>query len=124
MSAFQKYAACNYDKLTGKTSRVNDFQIIEKGSQLFKENTGKGYDEWLSELELKRLNLMFQRRHLIEHNNGMVDQKYIDKSGDQTYAVGQRLVVKQAEVNELIELIKKLGNGLLSLTNTDKMRIE
>lgn len=67
---------------------------------------------------------MFQRRHLIEHNNGMVDQKYIDKSGDQTYVVGQRLVVKQAEVNELIELIKKLGNGLLSLTNTDKMRIE
>ena len=124
VSAFQKYAACNYDKLTGKTSRVNDFQIVEKGSQLFKENTGKGYDKWLSELELKRLNLMFQRRHLIEHNNGMVDQKYIDKSGDQTYAVGQRLVVKQAEVNELIELIKNLGNGLLSLTNTDKMRTE
>lgn len=124
VSAFQKYAACNYDKISEKTSRVNDFQIIEKGSQLFKESTGKGYDEWLSELELKRLNLMFQRRHLIEHNKGMVDQKYIDKSGDQTYAVGQRIVVKQAEVYELVELIKKLGNGLLSLTNTDKTRIE
>lgn len=31
-SVFQKFAACYYDKLTGKTSRVNNFQIVEKGS--------------------------------------------------------------------------------------------
>ena len=42
VSAFQKFAACHYDKLTGKTSRINDFQIVEKGSQLFKDITGKG----------------------------------------------------------------------------------
>ena len=42
-------------------------------------------DEWLSVDELKDMNLLFQRRHLIEHNNGMVDQKYIDKSGDNSY---------------------------------------
>ena len=115
VSAFQKFASCHYDKLTGKTSRVNDFQIVDKGSQLFKDATGKGYDEWLSVDELKDMNLLFQRRHLIEHNNGMVDQKYIDKSGDNSYAVGQRLVVKGSDPLTLLAIIKKLGKGLVSL---------
>ena len=115
VSAFQKFASCHYDKLTGKTSRVNDFQIVDKGSQLFKDATGKGYDEWLSVDELKDMNLLFQRRHLIEHNNGMVDQKYIDKSGDNSYAVGQRLVVKGSDPLTLLAIIKKLGKGLVLL---------
>ena len=61
------------------------------------------------------MNLLFQRRHLIEHNNGMVDQKYIDKSGDNSYAVGQRLVVKGSDPLTLLAIIKKLGKGLVSL---------
>lgn len=115
VSAFQKFAACHYDKLTGKTSRINDFQIVEKGSQLFKDITGKGYEEWLSEKELHEMNMLFQRRDLIEHNNGMVDQRYIDKSGDSSYVVGQRLVVKESDALTLLAIIKKLGTGLSSI---------
>lgn len=115
VSAFQKFAACHYDKITGKISRVNDFQIVEKGSKLFKDATGKGYEEWLSDKELQKLNMLFQRRHLIEHNNGMVDQKYIDKSGDHSYVVGQRLVIKESDALTLLALIKKLGTGLSSI---------
>ena len=115
VSAFQKFAACHYDKLTGKTSRVNDFQIVEKGSQLFKDATGKGYEKWLSDKELREMNILFQRRHLIEHNNGMVDQKYIDKSGDSSYVIGQRLVVKESDALTLLAITKKLGAGLSSI---------
>ena len=61
------------------------------------------------------MNLLFQRRHLIEHNNGMVDQRYIDKSGDNSYAVGQRLVVKESDPQTLLAIIKKLSKGLVSL---------
>lgn len=115
VSAFQKFAACHYDKLTGNISRVNDFQIVDKGSQLYRKATGKGYDEWLSDSELFKMNILFQRRHLIEHNNGMVDQKYVDKSGDNTYVEGQRLVVKESDALDLLVIIKKLGKGLSSI---------
>lgn len=115
VSAFQKFAACHYDKLTGKTSRVNDFQMVEKGSLLFKEATRKGYEEWLSDMELQDMNVMFQRRHLVEHNNGMVDMKYIDKSGDNSYVEGQRLVIKEKDALNLHAIIKKLGAGLSSI---------
>ncbi len=115
VSSFQKFASCHYDKLTGEISRVNDFQIVEKGSQLFKDATGKGYEEWLSDKELHDMNMFFQRRHLIEHNNGMVDQKYIDKSGDNSYVIGQRLVVKESDAYALLAIIKKLAIGLMTL---------
>ena len=115
VSSFQKFASCHYDKLTGEISRVNDFQIVEKGSQLFKDATGKVYEEWLSDKELHDMNMFFQRRHLIEHNNGMVDQKYVDKSGDNSYVIGQRLVVKESDAYALLAIIKKLAIGLMTL---------
>ena len=115
VSSFQKFASCHYDKLTGEISRVNDFQIVEKGNQLFKDATGKGYEEWLSDKELHNMNMFFQRRHLIEHNNGMVDQKYVDKSGDNSYVIGQRLVIKENDAYALLAIIKKLAKGLMTL---------
>ncbi|MBR2169983.1 MAG: hypothetical protein IJ952_06435, partial [Alistipes sp.] len=50
-----------------------------------------------------------------EINNGMVDQKYIDKSGDSSYVIGQRLVVKESDALSLLAIVKKLGTGLSSI---------
>ena len=115
VSAFQKFASCKYDELSGKTSRVNDFQIVDKGSKLFEEETGKKYSDWLSAGELAFMELMFQRRHLLEHNNGMVDQRYLDKSGDISYSLGQRIIVKEADAHSLLAILRKLGSSITKL---------
>lgn len=115
VSAFQKFASCLYDEITGKTSRVNDFQMVDKGSQLFMEATGKGYETWLTSNEIQDMKVLFQKRHLLEHNSGLVDQKYIDKSNDLTYSIGQRIVVKITDSERLIEIVNKLSTGLLTL---------
>ena len=88
---------------------------MDKGSLLFKEACGKDYSAWLSKQELDRMRLLFQRRHILEHNAGIVDDRYIDKSGDINYVVGQRVVVKKSEVYELLDIIEKLCNGLKSV---------
>lgn len=119
VSAFQKFASCLYEKLTQNVSRVNDFQIIEKGSKMFEAASGKAYSNWLSESELQMMNILFQKRHLLEHNNGLVDEKYIYKSGDISYSIGQRLVVKNSDAYLLLEILRKLGNGLLSIKKED-----
>ena len=62
------------------------------------------------------MNVLFQKRHLFEHNNGMVDQQYLDKTGDTEYVVGQRLVMREADTKELIRLLKKLSKGILSFS--------
>jgi hypothetical protein len=94
---------------------VNDFQIVGKGSELYRSISGRDYSEWLSANELESMNTMFQRRHLIEHNNGIVDQRYIDKSGDTTYSVGRRIIVKEADAYRLLDILSKLGQGLYSI---------
>ena len=72
-----------------------------------------GAQTWLSTEELNFLKVMFQKRHLLEHNNGMVDQKYIDNSNDTSYSVGQRIVVKDKDAYALLGVLRKLGEGLV-----------
>lgn len=115
VSAFQKFASCRYEELSGKQSRVNDFQIVEKGSKLFEEEIGKKYSDWISDSELDFMSVMFQKRHLLEHNNGMVDQKYLDKSHDTSYSIGQRIIVKTADAFELLDVLRRLGTALIKI---------
>ena len=115
VSAFQKFACSKYEELSGKTVRVNDFQMVDKGSSYFEDETGKPYGYWLSIDELDFMKLMFQKRHLIEHCNGMVDQKYIDNSNDNSYSIGQRIVIKEQDAKELLDVLRKLGAGLIKL---------
>ena len=115
ISAFQKFASCRYEELSGRSARVNDFQIVDKGSSLFEEATGHKYNEWLTETELDCVKMMFQKRHLLEHNNGMVDQKDIDNSHDTKYTVGQRIVINEIDAYTLLKMLRKLSRGIMSI---------
>lgn len=118
VSAFQKYAKERFIKIATidcSKIRVNDFQIVSKGSELFKNNISKGYDSWISQTEMDCMSLMFQRRHIVEHNNGIIDDKYLKNSNDISYSEGQRLIVKEADIKELLGIIRKLGKGLKEL---------
>lgn len=112
VSAFQKFAEVRYKTLSNKTVRVNDFQIVDKGNKLFEEACGSGYCAWLITDEIELLSLMFQKRHLYEHNGGIVDDAYIKKSGDLAFKQGQRMVIKESEVLTFIKTIKKLAEGI------------
>ncbi len=118
VSAFQKYAEDLYKQLvpTNKV-RVNDFQIIEKGSNLFSEAISQGYDSWLTEEEIKDMNILFQQRHLIEHNNGLIDERYIKNSNDSSYQIGQRVIVRKPDALMLLGYIRKLSTGLRKQTS-------
>ena len=115
VSAFQKFAECIFKDKSTTAVRVNDFQIVDKGSKLFSDATGKGYDEWLSKKELERMNLLFQRRHILEHNGGIVDDRYLKQSGDTSYVLGQRVIVRSEDAVELLRIIKKLSAGLKTI---------
>lgn len=54
------------------------------------------------------LNIIFQKRHLLAHQEGIIDEKYIEKTGDTKYKVGQRIVVKQDDVNEGVRLVLEI----------------
>jgi hypothetical protein len=117
--AFQHLAERLYVAPAGsKPPPTNVFQRLDEGSQLWKTSVGKGYEDWLTAAELADLKLLFQRRHLLAHREGLVDDKYVQKSGDSTYRAGQRIVVSVADVLRLVELVQKLGAELRSVART------
>ena len=110
VAAFQKYCEGMYEGY-GKAP-FNAFQRIEQASDLWKNAIQKGFDSWLSEEEIKLLGTLYQKRHLLTHKEGIVDDKYIQKSGDSTYKVGQRLIISDKDVESLVCTLKKLATGI------------
>lgn len=65
------------------------------------------------------INKKFLRRHVYEHNSGIADGEYIEKSKD-SVRLGQLLKEKSAHVKTLINLIRKIAEnineGVVSIT--------
>ncbi len=115
VAAFQRLAEATFHDLPNAsafTVRKNLFQNLNESSTLWKTATGKGFEVFVSLSELSELRIFFQQRHLLSHRDGLVDQEYLTKSGDTSYAVGQRLIIKDQAVLRLGDLVAKLANQL------------
>jgi len=80
--AFQRVCECVYPQIDGaKPIKKNVFQRLNDGNTLWEELTGEGYHDWITPAQYKQLVICFQQRHLLQHQDGIVDQEYISKSG-------------------------------------------
>jgi hypothetical protein len=115
ITAFQRYAEALYGRVPNAAKpRRNAFQNLAEGSDLWRAATGKAYADYLSPGELAVLQRGFQQRHLLAHTQGLVDQNYITRSGDTSYRVGQRIVVRESSVRDVLDSIEKLTGGMRS----------
>ncbi len=115
IGAFQYLAEAMFDKLPNAQNfkrRKNIFQNLSESSELWEKATGKGYKHMLSPTELAELECFFQKRHLLAHRNGIVDQEYINKTGDKTYGIGQRLIIQDSDIMRLADLLYSLTQEL------------
>jgi len=91
----------------------NAFQRLREGSDLWQQAAGFGYDDVLTSDELSQLTVQFQRRHLLAHKEGIVDEQYVQRSGDVSYAPGQRIVVSPSNVLDVVGLVHKLVSAYM-----------
>jgi hypothetical protein len=54
----------------------------------------------------------FQKRHLIAHKMGVVDDSYIAKSGDMTAIPGRKVSISAEDVSNTLAVVRKLAQGL------------
>lgn len=89
--------------------RFHDLQVT--GSEL-----KAGFDidilDGLRPDDIEFATLMFHRRHVYEHNGGVVDEKYIKDSGDTTVRLRQEIHESQASAHRIIGLIAKMAENL------------
>jgi uncharacterized Zn finger protein (UPF0148 family) len=116
--AFQRFCEMTYKNVHGSHEQIkpNAFQNLEIGDEYWREVFGESFMDWISDAEYKKLNLLFQKRHLLAHCEGIVDERYIQKSGDSMYKAGQRIVVGVKDVLEMVGLIKILVSNIRSKT--------
>lgn len=115
VASFQKYAEERFAQLPNASAfspRRNLFQNLEESNKIWKDATGLGYVDHLTPLEMEVLNRLFQQRHLLSHQEGIVDGRYQQKAKDTRFSVGQRLTVQPSDVHSLAELLTKLESRL------------
>jgi hypothetical protein len=56
----------------------------------------------------------FQKRHLLAHKMGVIDEQYVSITGDATQIVGRRIQVSRDEVIAALQIVLELGESLAS----------
>ena len=81
------------------------FQQILKAEQLLRELFAIDLFKNVTEAEKTFLNKMFNRRHILVHNAGRVDQEYLDRASDSKLRLHQKIVVrsKRCAINSFAE---------------------
>lgn len=115
VTAFQKYCEGLYSAYG--IAPKNAFQRLEQGSGLWEAAIGKRYSDWLTPQEISDLNILFQKRHILSHNEGIVDEEYLKKSGDKSYKINQRIIIKGQDVEGLLAVLEKIGQELKASTS-------
>jgi transposase len=69
--------------LTGlEKPRRNAFQNLDESNRLWLAAIGRSYPDMLTDGEHRDLVRLVQQRHVLAHQDGAVDQAYLDKAGD------------------------------------------
>ena len=119
VSSFQRYAEACFHKLPNANRfnvRRNLFQSLGESDGIWRDATSTGYTDILNSAEYQSLTVYFQQRHVLAHQDGIVDQQYIDRANEHRLDLGQRLIVAESSVSELADVIEKLAAGIVALT--------
>jgi hypothetical protein len=90
------------------------FQNIVKANNNLLNFFGLEIFSGLPEDDKVFLNRIFNRRHVLTHNGGKVDQEYLDNTRDTTVRLHQKIVVRSKEIRRLIPLLRKCALSLFT----------
>lgn len=124
VSVFDSFGR-NSVRLTVANSSLNGYQISFQNIQNARDKVLKdfGFDifDSLNSKEIQNLVVGFQKRHLISHQDGIIDEKYIRRSKDRNAQLGHKVEVSSEDVKRLILLVRTISSNLLKgLDNWNK----
>lgn len=96
-----KAESLSFQNLVGARKRVQELFSFDISSAV-------GASEW--ELACR----CFQKRHLLAHKMGVVDEAYVRATKDPASVVGRKISITSEEVTELADVVRNLGAHLTS----------
>lgn len=117
VAVFQRLAEATFEMLPNAGDfrpRHNLFQNLPNSSDLWEQAIGTRYESMITFNEWNELQRYFQQRHILAHKDGIVDEDYLERTGDRQYQIGQRIVIKEADVMRMTNLVEMLAAALQS----------
>ena len=99
------------DHLIEKCAKLT-FQNLERATEALTSLFGVDLPALVADDEWRLLEIGFMRRHLLAHRAGVVDQRYLDQTGDTEAVLGRRLDISATHVRRLAGATGKLGREL------------
>jgi hypothetical protein len=103
MFAREQFARRVADAPVHTSGKGNVFQRLDDAAALFSEHAGLDLPTLAGAERWERLTRAFARRHVLTHNGGIIDQKFLDRVADAGLTLGQRLVVRRADAAQTLD---------------------
>lgn len=97
-----------------KLAQSISFQNLEQAEQRVAKAFGLQLSALCDPDAWRSTHVSFQRRHLLAHSMGVIDQAYLDKTGESTSLLGRRVEVSAAEVEQLVANLREVSEWLFS----------
>lgn len=115
VSAFDSLGKALRAKNTAIPAKPNNlFQNLAELDKVLATLTGKHISQYLTPADSNFLFLMFQVRHIYEHNAGVVDSDFVRKQPTYTNLLGRKYPLRKEDVNIFIVLMRQLGDAIYS----------
>lgn len=89
------------------------FQNIERARQRILTLFGADLAQGISPEQWHVVLVSFQKRHLLAHKMGVVDQEYIDATNDKSVVIGRKVQTEAAEARAVAALLRTIGKHLV-----------
>lgn len=99
------------NKRRADLKRIN-FQHIQETSEKYKNWLDIEIFENLTKADVEFILKMFNIRHLLVHNAGIVDEKYIQRTNDRSVRIKQRIRVAQEDVLKFSNLMNVVSQNI------------
>jgi hypothetical protein len=91
------------------------FQNIASARARVKEQFSVDFAATVAHEDWKHIMRAFQKRHLVAHKMGVMDEDYLSATGDSPSLLGRKVSIAAEEVRELVVRLQFLGSELFRL---------
>ena len=89
-----------------------NFQNISSCKEKIADSLNVDISQNIPPEQWSQLLVLFQKRHLLAHKSGVIDQHYITRSGDKNAVVGRKINVTMADVELVIRSLRIIARDL------------
>lgn len=99
-------------KFPDRIHKIN-FQSLDSAKENFKIHFNIDLDQGIRSEEWSIANISFQKRHVLAHKLGIIDEEYIRRSGDTKAILGRKVSITSDDTLILIPIIEKLAGYMV-----------